>query len=127
MRYADPLAQAEIDRLRAENRTLRRGAHTLGGIVDRQAVDICRIAGVPMPDDGDADYELAWSRAAAMSGEIDRLRAKIARAEAIHKPVQEAPEYDPFCVGCWDAGGQDGAPSWPCPTILALRDPEESA
>lgn len=25
-----------------------------------------------------------------------------------------------FCVGCWEAGGEDGAPPFPCPTLRVL-------
>jgi hypothetical protein len=46
---------------------------------------------------------------------------KIAAVIAIHHPsADHAAGMDPYCVGCWRAGGEDGAPSWPCPTIAAL-------
>lgn len=39
----------------------------------------------------------------------------------IHKPsVDHRAGFDPYCVGCWDAGGMDGAPSYPCATAKAL-------
>ena len=55
-------------------RTLK-ACRTLGEIIDRQAIDICQISDVPMPESGDADFELAWSRAFEMADEVERLRA----------------------------------------------------
>lgn len=52
---------------------------------------------------------------------------------AIHRPVGGGPDpkapsgrWNPYCHGCWEAGGMDGAPSWPCPTAIAVGvdDPE---
>jgi hypothetical protein len=42
--------------------------------------------------------------------------------ERIHRPSVDHGEYRPYCLGCWEAGGEDGAPLWPCPTIRALAD-----
>jgi hypothetical protein len=45
------------------------------------------------------------------------------RVEAIHRPsTNHSAGYKPYCLGCWEAGGEDGAPSWPCPTIAALAN-----
>ena len=71
----------ELARVRRELAKATRACQTLGRIVDRQAVDICRIAGVPMPESGDADFEKAWSIAFAMAEEIARLRAQVAELE----------------------------------------------
>jgi hypothetical protein len=43
-----------------------------------------------------------------------------ARVEALHRPSGDRGKYRPYCLGCWEAGGEDGAPLWPCPTIRAL-------
>lgn len=58
------------------------------------------------------------SHALALQGS---LRAVVQAVLSVHRPSQEDdPRYDPHCVGCWEAGGEDGAPSWPCPTVDAL-------
>lgn len=49
--------------------------------------------------------------------EAQAAEAAIARVESIHHLSVEGG----FCVGCWEAAGEDGAPSWPCPTIIAIR------
>lgn len=71
------------DAIRAELAKTRRACGTLGAVVDRQAVDICRVAGVPMPEDGDADYESAWSRVA----EMRRLLEEIVGGELCTHPA----------------------------------------
>lgn len=67
---------AEVERLQGELAKTQRACQTLGKVVDRQAVDICRISGVPMPESGDADFERAWSVAFEMADELERLRAQ---------------------------------------------------
>lgn len=29
--------------------------------------------------------------------------------------------FSPYCVGCWEEGGMDGAPTWPCKTVQAIH------
>lgn len=70
-------ARSDVPDLLAEVETSHRACQTLGAIVDRQGIDICRIAGVEMPEDGDADFELAWSIVAGMRAEIDRLTPRV--------------------------------------------------
>jgi hypothetical protein len=56
--------------------------------------------------------------------EVRNLQAAIDRVRALHRPsTDHGVKYDPHCVGCWEAGGEDGAPLWPCPTIRALEKP----
>lgn len=58
---------------------------------------------------------------------------QIAAVLALHRPsTDHNPVGDPYCVGCWQAGGFDGAPSYPCPTasacgVPALADPVAGA
>lgn len=69
-----PVLLAEVERLRTDLAGCQRAAETMGRVVTRNGEDICRIAGVPMPEDGDADYALAWERAfdmAARAGVLD--------------------------------------------------------
>lgn len=48
-------------------------------------------------------------------------QAMCAAVLRIHRPVEHEVEgYLPYCHGCWEAGGMDGAPSWPCETARAL-------
>lgn len=50
--------------------------------------------------------------------------AAIARVREIHTAARVPPEFEPYCVGCFEAGGGDGAPLWTdCPTIRALDGP----
>lgn len=44
---------------------------------------------------------------------VQALRRKVLD---IHKPSQDGS----FCEGCWQAGGEDGAPGWPCETAKAI-------
>jgi len=49
----------------------------------------------------------------------DTTLSKIAE---IHRPsTDHGPNYEPYCVGCWEAGGEDGAPLYPCPTLRAVQ------
>lgn len=42
---------------------------------------------------------------------------------ALHAPSTDHPAgSDPYCLGCWQAGGEDGAPSYPCPTVQAIEN-----
>ena len=58
--------------------------------------------------------------------EVDDLEAAIERVQALHRPsLDHGAGFDPYCVGCFEAAGEDGAPSWEdCPTLKALRGPE---
>lgn len=52
---------------------------------------------------------------------VERQSAQLHRVRELHKPSTDHGEgYDPYCVGCWEAGGMDAAPLHPCPTIRAL-------
>lgn len=43
------------------------------------------------------------------------------RVLVIHQPSKDhGLDKDPYCIGCWRAGGMDGAPSYPCETALAV-------
>lgn len=59
-----------------------RACRLLGSIVNRHAEDICRIADVPMDEDGDADFGLAWDRVSGMPSEIARLTRERDEARA---------------------------------------------
>lgn len=40
----------------------------------------------------------------------------------IHQPSgPQAAGRDPYCVGCWEEGGMDGAPTWPCATARVVQ------
>jgi Family of unknown function (DUF6221) len=53
-----------------------------------------------------------------------RVLAECAAKRAIldlHAPsTDHGSGYDPYCTGCWDEGGQDGAPIYPCRTVRIL-------
>jgi hypothetical protein len=63
-------------------------------------------------------------RTAHLVIEAERLREVVGRVGLIrdlHRPSSDHREgFEPYCVGCWEAGGMDGAPSWPCPTVRLL-------
>lgn len=40
---------------------------------------------------------------------------------AIHRPSEDHPiGKDAYCVGCWEACGMEGTPSWPCQTARVV-------
>lgn len=42
----------------------------------------------------------------------------------LHRPSTDHGEnFNPYCVGCWEEGGEDGAPSFPCRTARYLALP----
>ena len=100
MRYADPEAQADIDRLRAENRTLRRGSRTLGEIITATNRDLAELVGWEIDEDQDCvEWAAAWDQLREMRAELVRLRAKIARVEdfvSVHSGTWEG------FTGCTD-------------------------
>jgi hypothetical protein len=61
--------------------------------------------------------------------EVDQWIAECMEAvRVLHRPsTDHGEDFDPYCVGCWEAGGMDGAPSWPCPTVQALPTTEAGA
>ena len=53
--------------------------------------------------------------------ELDELRARIAKARAIHEPEQHSDEFYPWCTYCnRDDNTRDDVVLWPCPTVRAL-------
>ena len=56
----------------------------------------------------------------------ERLRLAVValdRVRALHRPsTGHSAGTNPWCEGCYEAGGYDGAPGWPCPTIEAIGD-----
>jgi len=69
-------------------------------------------------EDANAEF-IARSR-----GDVPALLAAVEAVRAIHVPSEDHPEgHFPYCVGCYAAGGYDGAPPWPCPTIEAIIEP----
>lgn len=51
------------------------------------------------------------------------VRTLIAKVMDLHQPSgPQAAGREPYCVGCWEEGGMDGAPTWPCKTVQALQD-----
>jgi hypothetical protein len=60
--------------------------------------------------------DLADRMIALADAEHADLLAQIKRVRALHRVSNDGS----FCVGCWEAGGYDGAPSYPCSTIIAL-------
>lgn len=77
-------------------------------------------------DDADLpDHLVTVNAAEEMRVVLDRHLSGIVgaldRVRALHRPsTDHRPASLPYCVGCWEAGGYDGAPSHPCPTIAAL-------
>lgn len=62
-------------------------------------------------------------RVGRLVDERNALRGAVVRVVALHRPsTDHGPDHDPYCVGCYEAGGYDGAPSWPCPTFQAVTD-----
>lgn len=53
-----------------------------------------------------------------------RLRAQCEAYRKIvelHRPsTDHGDTYDAYCVGCWEEGGMDGAPTYPCRTIRII-------
>lgn len=41
---------------------------------------------------------------------------------ALHVANADPDPFEHYCIGCWEAGGEDGAPAWPCPTVRAIND-----
>lgn len=61
--------------------------------------------------------------------EYDSLRV-LAECEAkrriveFHRPsTDHGDAYAPYCVGCWEEGGMDGAPNHPCRTVRWIALP----
>jgi hypothetical protein len=54
---------------------------------------------------------------------VPGLLAAVRAVLDLHRPsTTHGPGYAPFCMGCWEAAGQDAAPSHvDCPTIAAIR------
>ncbi|MBF6416928.1 WDGH domain-containing protein [Nocardia cyriacigeorgica] len=69
-------ARARIAELEAELEYTRRGAETLGGIVDRQCRDALKATGMHhlIGEDGDGDWGAVWERLAEMGAELNGLR-----------------------------------------------------
>lgn len=40
----------------------------------------------------------------------------------LHWPSSDkpGPEFSSYCEGCWEEGGMDGAPAYPCRTVRAI-------
>lgn len=92
----------EAERLAGELTKTQKAAQLLGEIVSRDGEWICQIAGIPMPADGDADYELAWDRARNLADKVARVEALTSPyAESVHDhgPLEGYPE----CPACWVA------------------------
>lgn len=81
--YADPVAQAEINDLRA---ALRLAMSTLTMTVDEDA-HLARLAGLPAEYDDDRDVVL--ETIAGKLAEVDRLRARVAELEAREQRVRQ--------------------------------------
>jgi len=92
------------------------GAFDHAAILEGQTV----IASMMWDSQEDANAEfIARSR-----GDVPALLAAVEAVRAIHVPSEDHPEgHFPYCVGCHAAGGYDGAPPWPCPTIEAIIEP----
>ena len=51
----------------------------------------------------------------------EHMQAAIEAVLAKHQSSTDHPAgFLPYCVECWEAGGMDGAPTWPCPTVRAI-------
>lgn len=67
--------------------------------------------------DGTGEY----SACGDLSDQAERFVLAFRTLLAIHRPSADHGDgYHPYCIGCWEAGGQDGAPSWPCPTVETI-------
>lgn len=65
---------------------------------------------------GQAEIEYVRGQRDAWHREALRLAATVDAVLAIHHKH----ETSSHCVGCWEGGGEDGAVSWPCPTVRAI-------
>ena len=62
--------------------------------------------------------------AALLADDVARLTAKVARVEALHRPIPSAAPPPWPCAACADWEHYDGRDDWPCATIRALADDE---
>lgn len=54
---------------------------------------------------------------------VECVREALAPVYAHHRPIEERREgYAPYCRGCWEDSGMDGAPTWPCPTLALIEE-----
>ena len=66
--------------------------------------------------------------AATRAIRLDAALAQVAAVKALHRPWQpfRFPGVEPLCVGCLEAGGEDGVPLYSaCPTLAAIAAHEE--
>lgn len=54
---------------------------------------------------------------------VECVREALAPLYAHHRPSDERREgWAPYCRGCWEDSGMDGAPTWPCPTLNLIEE-----
>jgi hypothetical protein len=82
-------------------------------------IALCKLA-IYGPADPRWGWECDCGQPARVLAEVDAKRRilELHRASTDHHA-----DKDPYCVGCWEAGGLDGAPSHPCPTLRLLALP----
>lgn len=76
---------SEIDDLRAEAERNKRAAQTLGGIVERQCMDVLDATGLHhfIDEDGDGDWGLVWEHLALLRPRLEAAEARLAAVEAL--------------------------------------------
>ena len=88
--------QQTIESLTAELELYKRGAKTLGEIVDRQITDLLRWAG--MEDQigtDDPDQQTAWERVNEMPEKVKRMERVAAEIWAEEQAIQASLQHDP--------------------------------
>lgn len=81
---------------------------------------------------GDAHTDRVVARAQHFLAFLESADEETGRDETvdrilkIHRSSSDHGTRSPYCVGCWEAGGMDGAPTYPCPTVRAITGAEES-
>lgn len=122
----------EMYRLRQETASLFIGADPSRVAAGKRIVDsLTRLVGIER-DDARADRDRWRERAERAEAELASAQARIDRVKALHKPLQPPEGHqwltggrEPKCEGC-DTGDPYDTPEWPCDTIRALDDIQES-
>ena len=99
-------------------------------LLERVAEDMLEVDVLPagVRDESAGPNGVGWAEVGAISDvllvSVGRMMAELEAKRdllVLHRPSPAvAPGYDPYCVGCWEEGGQDGAPSYPCKTVRIL-------
>ena len=114
-----------------EVKRLRDACKTLGGVIDRQCIDIAKIARSEhlVSDDGDADWGVIWEqayeiadRAEKAEAEVAKLREKIDVDRAMHEAFRPEVVAEVAVLVCDEMDWQPVA-DWCGGTIGSTQDP----